>query len=140
MQTQTLENKAEIITPYNDVAELIDREIHGEMLERINFLAREYEINNPSEVAKFLLENFFLFDLLKEVPGKIREYFGEKQKTVLKISYEPEYPNAAELWVEILTELSAKDAMQILDRFDEEWWFEKVEKSHGRLNITLKFI
>ncbi len=35
MQTQTLDN----LEPYNEVAKLIDDEIHAEMLERINFIA-----------------------------------------------------------------------------------------------------
>jgi hypothetical protein len=42
MQTETLDKPTAKVTPINDVAELIDDKIHADMLERINFPAREY--------------------------------------------------------------------------------------------------
>ena len=39
MQTETLEKLTEKVHPYNEVAELIDREIHAGMLEKFNVLA-----------------------------------------------------------------------------------------------------
>ncbi len=74
MQTETLEKTNAKIVPINDVAELIDREIHAKTLEQINVLAREYEIRNPSEVAKFLSKNKSLIDLLEEIPAQIRKF------------------------------------------------------------------
>ena len=44
MQSETLENPSVKVVPVNDVAELIDREIHAKTLEQINVLAREYKI------------------------------------------------------------------------------------------------
>lgn len=44
MQTETLEKPTAKVAPYNDVAELIDREIHQKTLEQINVPAREYEM------------------------------------------------------------------------------------------------
>ena len=41
MQTETLEKSTAKPVPINDVAELIDREIHAKTLEQINVLARE---------------------------------------------------------------------------------------------------
>jgi hypothetical protein len=38
MQTQTLETTAAKVLPYNDLADLIDREVHARTLEQINFL------------------------------------------------------------------------------------------------------
>jgi hypothetical protein len=76
MQTEPLENQSAKVTSLSEAAELIDRKIHAEMLERINILAREYEIRNPSEAAKFWRENLFLFDLQKEIPAQIRKVFN----------------------------------------------------------------
>ncbi len=39
MQTKTLEKPTAKVQPYNEVAELIDREIHAKTLEQINVLA-----------------------------------------------------------------------------------------------------
>ena len=85
-------------------------------------------------------KNRFLFSLLEEIPNKIYEYFGNNQKLSLKISHEPDFPQSSELWVSILTELSAKEALSILEKFDEEWWLENMDKSAGKLNINLKFV
>lgn len=111
-----------------------------EISTKFRTLSQNYQIRNVAETKSFLLNNRFLISLLEEIPEKISQYFGDNQKPVLKVSYEPEYVNSAELWVEILTKLSAKEAMRILDKFDEEWWLEKIDKTYGRLNITLKFI
>lgn len=135
MQTQTLDN----LEPYNEVAKLIDDEIHAEMLERINFLAREYEIRNPSEVAKFLRENLFLFDLLKEIPQKIREFFGEEQNLNLKFNYDFEDPNYHRLFVGIPTNSAMKKSSELLNEFDENWWFENERKSSSKILIDLEF-
>ncbi len=140
MQTETLENESKTLAPYNDVAELIDNKIHAAMLESINFLAREYDIRNPSEVAKFLRENLFLFDLLKEIPQKIRDYFGEDQKLSLRMSYDPDFPQSSDLWVAILTKLSVDKVFPLLEKFDEEWWFDNSERTHCKLNIKLEYI
>ena len=103
-------------------------------------LAKDYIVKNPSEVGDFIGENFFLLDILEEIPNRISQYFGDNQKLTLTVSYEPEFPNSSELWVEVLTELSAKEARPILDKFDEEWWLDNMDRGNFKLNITLKFI
>ena len=140
MQTHTLENKSETIVPYNDVAELIDREIHAEMLERINFLAREYEIGNPSEVAKFLRENMYLFELLEEIPAQISKVFGENTKLGLRLLIEPDFPLSRELFVHIFTNLKAKESLSLLEKFDADWWDENAERSRFNLEFSLKYV
>lgn len=103
-------------------------------------LARDYEIKNPEQVAEFIGENLFLLDLLEEIPSKIYQYFGSSQKLSLKISHEPDFPQSPELWIYVLTGLSAKEALPILGKFDEEWWLENMDRSAWKLNINLKFV
>lgn len=103
-------------------------------------LARDYEINNPEQVAEFIGENLFLLDLLEEIPSKIYQYFGDNQKLSLKVSHEPDFPQTPELWISILTKYSAKEALPILEKFDEEWWLENMDGSGWKLNINLKFV
>ncbi|MCY7346394.1 MAG: hypothetical protein LH614_09275 [Pyrinomonadaceae bacterium] len=139
MQTQTLDKTTVKIAPYNDVAELIDREIHAEMLERINFLAREYEIRNPSEVAKFLSENLFLLDLLKEIPAQVRKVFGDEQNLKLEFFLDPEDPNYHRLILGIPTKTEAEKSSSLLKEFDENWWFANERKSRSKILIDLEF-
>lgn len=106
----------------------------------INDLRSKFEITNFEEVRNFLTKNRFLVSLVEGIPSKIYQYFGIGQKLALQILCEPDFPKSFELWIHILTELSAKKALPILERFDEEWWLENMDKSDGKLNITLKFV
>ena len=139
MQTETLENQGKTLAPYNDVAELIDNKIHREMLESINYLAREYEIRDPSKIAEFLAANLFLFDLLKEIPARIREFFGDEQNLKLEFFYDFEDPLYHRLTVGIPSKLKIEKSSALLKKFDENWWFENERKSRSKILIDLEF-
>lgn len=140
MQTQALEQVAPQVLPYNDAAELLNREFQTRMLEQSNVLAREYEIKNPSQVAAFLSENLFLLDLLKEIPAQIRKHFGAAQKVTLEFLLDPEDPGYHRLHALIPTELSVKESMQLLDRFDEEWWLSNERRSYSKILVNLEYL
>ena len=106
----------------------------------IKALRSKFETLNFEEIKKFLSRNRFLIGLLEEIPDGIYQYFSDSPKLALKVSYEPEFPNSSELWIEILTKLSAKEATNLLEKFDEKWWLENMEKGNGKVNITVKFI
>ena len=140
MQTETLEKTTAKIVPINDVAELIDREIHAKTLEQINVLAREYEIRNPSEVAAFLSRNKSLIDLLEEIPAQIRKVFGDKQKLDLEFFFDPEDPTWHRLFVRIPTKFVAQESNNLLDKFRENWWFDNEDRADSKISIRLRFI
>jgi bifunctional DNA-binding transcriptional regulator/antitoxin component of YhaV-PrlF toxin-antitoxin module len=138
MQTETLEKTTAEIVPYNEVAELIDREVHAKTLEQINVLAREYEIRNPSKVAEFLSENLFLLDLLKEIPAQIREVFGDEQNLKLEFFLDPEDANYHRLAVGVPTKKKLEKSSSLLQKFDENWWFANERKSRSKILIDLE--
>ncbi len=140
MQTETLEKTTAKIVPINDVAELIDREIHAKTLEQINVLAREYEIRNPSEVAKFLSENKSLIDLLEEIPAQIRKVFGKKQNLRLEYYFDAEDASWNKLHVYIPTKFKSGESRDLLEKFGEDWWFDKELETDSKIYINLRFI
>ena len=140
MQTETLDQPTAKVAPYNEVAELIDREIHAGMLEQINVLAREYEIRNPSEVAAFLSKNKSLIDWLEEIPARIREHFGAGQKLILRFFLDPEDPTAHCLHVRLPTKLETQNARQLLEKFDEQWWNENEINCSFKIFVNLDFV
>lgn len=140
MQIERSEKSTVEITPYNEVAELIDREVHAKTLEQINVLAREYEIRNPSPVAEFLSENLFLLDLLKEIPAHLREQFGEEQNLILRFFLDPEDPTAHCLHVRVPTKLETGNARELLEKFDEHWWNENEKNSNFKIFVNLDFV
>ncbi|HSK73193.1 MAG TPA: hypothetical protein VK892_15955 [Pyrinomonadaceae bacterium] len=132
MQTDSVQNVS--------VVEQLQNGFAAHIRARAEHLAEDYLVKNPQEVGGFIGENFFLLDILEEIPRQISKYFGSDQRLVLKVSYQPDYPDSAELWVDILTELSANEALPLLDKFDEEWWLENLDKTDCKLNINLKFV
>lgn len=140
MQTQTLEKAAPQVLPYNEIADLIDRQVHARTLEQINFLAREYEIKNPPEVATFLGENFFLLDLLEEIPMQIRKHFGTEQKFVLQFFLNPEDPNWHQLHVLVPTKLSVDEAFARMEEFETEWWLDNMIRAESKLFVFREYV
>ncbi len=138
MQTETLEKSTVEVKPVNEVAELIDREVHAKTLEQINVLAREYEIRNPSKVAEFLSENLFLLDLLKEIPAQIRKVFGKNQNLKLEFFLDPEDANYHRLAVGVMTKKEFEKSSSLLQKFDENWWFANERKSRSKILIDLE--
>ena len=135
-----LEKPTAKVQPYNEVAELIDREVHAKTLEQINVLAREFEIRNPWEVAGFLSENLFLLDLLKVIPGNLRKFFGKNAKLAVELFIEPEMPSAKEIFVLVLTEKDAKESRAKMDEFDRKWWLGNLDKANCKLNVSLEYV
>jgi len=108
--------------------------------DEINALRSKYEISNFEEVKNFLSKNRFLVSLLEEIPNKIYQYFGNSQKLALQVLYEPDSPDSSELWILVLTELSAKEARSIMDKFDDDWWLENLSRAVCKLNVGIEYV
>jgi hypothetical protein len=113
---------------------------NADFIQEFDSLKQFYKFYEMGFVTNFLRKNRFLVPLLREVPEKIYDYFGKDQKLALKVSFESDSPQLSELWILILTRLSAKEALPILEKFDEEWWLENMDRADYKLNTTLKFI
>jgi hypothetical protein len=108
-----------------------------------SWLARlegHYAFKEPEEVINFLQEHPYLFELLEEAYDKIKEYYGPDTHAFLEITPDYEGEGLRELFVRIETSLPVKEALSILDRLDEEWWFDASARAQGRMNIDLNFI
>jgi hypothetical protein len=110
------------------------------IIEEINALPSKYEISNFEEVKNFLSKNRFLISLIEEIPSKIYQYFGNGQKLALQILYEPDFPESSELWILVLTELPAKEARSVMNRFDKDWWLKNLHKTNYKLNIGIEYV
>lgn len=110
------------------------------IIEEIIALPSKYEISNFEEVKSFLSKNRFLISLLQEIPGKIYQYFGNSQKLALQVLYEPDFPDSSELWILVLTELTAKEARSIMNEFDKDWWLKNLYKASCKLNVGIEYV
>lgn len=111
-----------------------------EQITKIKRIKRIYNIRHEVETIRFLRKHPALIDLLLEAPAQIERYFGSSSLLTLELATDPEDPDSTELFVNVSVPLPVDDAIVRLDRFDEGWFLEQLERTGGRLNFNLEFI
>lgn len=99
----------------------------------IELLARMYTFSNPFEVKRFLLTHDYLIDLLFETYQQIKRVFRENIVEVcLEYDRDPE-EDFEGLFVIIKNNLSPEESLDLLDKFDEEWFLDNVSGEIGSI-------
>jgi hypothetical protein len=98
-----------------------------------------YILLEPATVSNFLQEHRVLVSLLNEAYQEIRKHFASEDLKLELVS-DREIAEDRQLFVYILTSLSVTDALKKLDRFDEQWWLERIDRANGLLNFNLRFV
>lgn len=83
-----------------------------------------YIFNNYEEIKYFISCNTQLLSVLFEAPDHIHRIFGDVPLH-LELYHDPE-ENYEGLFIIIETELSPKESLNLLEKFDEEWFFNNV--------------
>lgn len=114
------------------------------MTTALNIISKEIELlevfypfANPNEVRDFLWANKYLIEVLFEAHKQIKRVFGQGVNIHLELHRDPD-ENFEELFVVIETDLSPKLSLDLLDRFDEEWFLDIADKTEGKLNVTVR--
>ncbi|MGH9946634.1 MAG: hypothetical protein ACRD6X_05480 [Pyrinomonadaceae bacterium] len=107
--------------------------------ERISIALKAFSLRNLDDIKQFLERNSYLIPLIEEIPSKISEYF-ETEELYLEIIADPDFPQSSELWISVLTNKSALHSRPIMDQFDNDWWFENLDRAQCKLNITLEYV
>jgi hypothetical protein len=97
-----------------------------------------YIFREANEVTSFLEENLFLIPLLQEAYTHIKRHFPLSD-VVLEVVTDPEIMGQKDLVVFIVVKQKAEEASQALDRLDEEWWLDTLDRAEDKLHITLEF-
>jgi|SRR5215208_2868531 len=95
-----------------------------------------YQFANK-DVVKFLNKNGFIVELLEEAVPIIKEHFGADVEVFLELSCSHDN---CEVFARIATRLKPKEALAILDRFDEQWWFDVSPRAKCLLNFALRYV
>lgn len=104
----------------------------------IKFLERRYAFNNPEEVKIFLLTHEHLIEPLFEARKHIGDIFGEGVEVCLEIDRDPE-EDFEGLSAIVKTNLSPELSLDLLDKFDEEWFLDNVTAEIGSIfTITVR--
>ena len=105
---------------------------------QFHLLSELYAVRNPEEVSEFLEEHGYLIDVLSDLRGKLRDYFDEQ--VALELTTEPDDAYARELFARIMTRMPPSQALELLDKFDDDWWLDAASRARGDLNVTLEYL
>jgi len=92
-----------------------------------------YTIENPIEVKSFLAAHHNLIDYLFVTNEQIERFFGDNALEIsLKHDSDPEEDYEG-LFVTVKTNLPPEESLDLLDRFDDEWFLECVPPEVGSI-------
>jgi len=101
-------------------------------------LERLYIFKDQAEVSRFLEKYPFLVPLLLEAYGHIALHFPYSQ-VFLEVVSDPEASSDSQLVAFIATSLAPGEAVNRLDRFDDAWWLDALDRAQGKLCVHLEF-
>jgi hypothetical protein len=111
--------------------------IEGQCLHQLEEI---YSLRDAATVRRFLHTCPQLVEVLLEAHGYLQEYFGPDPQVVLEVVSDPEAESVDELFAYILTSLPADEALARLDRLDEEWFLDQLDRVDGLFNFNLEFL
>jgi hypothetical protein len=101
-------------------------------------LKAQFFLRGESEILQFIATNQFLLDLLPEAQSNIINYFPGSE-LALRVITNPEGVDDSQLVLFIITNLTPEDALSMLQQFDDAWWIDALDRTQGKLCITLEF-
>jgi hypothetical protein len=96
------------------------------------------ELGERNTIAHFLMEHRFLVPVILEAMLRIRRIFGDEAVIFLALIVDPEDEDFEELLISIVTDRPTEKALDLLDRFDEEWFMEVLPQTKNLLNVTVE--
>jgi len=107
-------------------------------IKHIELLEDRYTFNNPSEIKRFLLTHEYLINPLFEARRQIKRVFGENIVEIcLKYDRDPE-EDFERLFIIVKINLSPDRSLDLLDKFDEEWWLDVDDEIRKFLEVDIE--
>jgi len=99
-----------------------------------------YSFRDAAAVRRFLHTYPQIIDVLLEAHVYLQKYFGPDPQVVLEVVSDPEVEDMDELFAYILTSLPVDEALARLDKLDEEWFLDQLDRTNGLCNFNLEFV
>ncbi|MGQ9626068.1 MAG: hypothetical protein ACUVV0_04080 [Anaerolineae bacterium] len=109
-------------------------------LDDMRQLEEIYSFRNDAAVQRFLYSYPQLAKVLLEAHVYLKKHFGPEPQVTLEVVSDPEVEGWDELFAYILTSLPVDEALARLNRLDEEWFLDQLDRVDGLLNFNLEFV
>ncbi len=102
-------------------------------------LAEYYAFRDPAAVTGFVRDHPEVIGPLLEAVEVVPRYFGPDVPLVLEVVRDPEAHDHTQLFALIQTRLDGEAALASLDRFDDEWWLDALQRANRNLIFSLEY-
>lgn len=102
-------------------------------------LGERYGYRDRERVLDYLSRHPHLVEILREADSEIAKRFGEATKVTLVVEDDVDQIDVETLWGFIRTTLSVRDAHDLLDRLDREWWIARSANVYEELGLDIRF-
>jgi hypothetical protein len=102
-------------------------------------IARHYHTRDERRVAAFAFDRPRLLNALLDAYPRLSALFGHEASLELRLRTDPEIPSRRYLAVFVATGIPVKEALRRMDRFDADWWLDRVGELGQELLFTLDF-
>lgn len=99
-----------------------------------------YSFRDAGAMRSFLKAHLQLIEVLFQAHVHLQKHLGPDPQVELAIITDPEVEDMDELFAYILTSLPVDEALARLDRLDEEWFLDQLDRVDGRFNFNLEFV
>lgn len=100
-------------------------------------LEEVYPFRNTEAVRRFLGAHPHLIEIILEAYPYLVKHFGPNPQVMLEVVRDPEAERPEQLFAYILTSLDADEALDRLDRLDEEWFLDQSDRVGDFFNFNL---
>ena len=107
---------------------LLESQAHLDLGERCTF-------RDQDRVLAYLAAHPHLVDILREADSEIARRFGEHTKVTLAVEDDVDQIGVETLWGSIRTKLRSREALDVLHRFDVEWWIARSKDVNEQLGL-----
>lgn len=106
---------------------------------RLREVMSHFDCDDTSKVARYVLFNRPLLDLLDSAREKISDLF-QSPRLRLEICEGYDYLPGGELVFSIGAVQEVYEASNLFDDFCESWWFDAMSDARGKMSIVLEFL
>lgn len=103
----------------------------------VDSIERLFLMDHPDDIRAFVAARPHLLSILHEAGERIPDSFPPMTKVSLDLVDYPESGSRPELVLRIQTPLPMAEALDRLDRLDEEWWLDTVPLAQGDMSLVV---
>ncbi len=103
----------------------------------LDVLGVKYRFVDYSKVVRFLEENPYLVSLLLEALTPLQTYLPGAS-LFLEVVIDPDALKGDEFIVTARRDWKVEEALEALDKFNDAWWLDNIQRADGKLTITVE--